>query len=150
MTFKAYLMCTFAAFAGVLFGYDSGYISSVLGMEAFKRQYGHQVGVSEDNIIGYDYYTWQKSLIVSILSVGTFTGALVAGWLADVIGRRPTIIGPGCCVFIAGVVVQLSAASIPGLVVGRLISGLGVGFISSSNILCEYDREMELRCWNIC
>lgn len=137
MTFKAYLMCAFAAFAGVLFGYDSGYISSVLGMPEFKRQYGHAVAVTEDNFIGYDYYTWQKSLIVSILSVGTFTGALVAGWLADAIGRRLTIIG-GCCVFVVGVTIQLSAPSIPGLVAGRLISGLGVGFISSSNILCQY------------
>ena len=30
----------FAAFAGMLFGYDSGYISSVMGMDAFKKQYG--------------------------------------------------------------------------------------------------------------
>lgn len=135
VTFKAYVMCAFAAFAGVLFGYDSGYISSVLGMNEFKKQYGHPVPLSEDNPVGYDYYTWEKSLIVSILSVGTFTGALVAGWLADAIGRRLTIIGPGCCVFIAGVIIQLAAATIPGLVVGRLISGLGVGFVSSSNIL---------------
>jgi len=27
ITFKAYLMCGFAAFAGILFGYDSGYIN---------------------------------------------------------------------------------------------------------------------------
>lgn len=135
VTFKAYLICAFAAFAGVLFGYESGYVASVLGMREFKKQYGHAIPVTEDNPIGYDYETWQKSLIVSILSVGTFTGALAAGWLADVIGRRLTLIGPGCCVFIVGVTVQLTAPSIPGLVAGRLISGLGVGFISSSNIL---------------
>ncbi len=27
VTMKAYLMCVFASFGGILFGYDSGYIS---------------------------------------------------------------------------------------------------------------------------
>ena len=32
VTFKAYMMCAFAAFGGIFFGYDSGYISGVMGM----------------------------------------------------------------------------------------------------------------------
>jgi hypothetical protein len=31
VTLKAYLMCAFAAFGGIFFGYDSGYINGVLG-----------------------------------------------------------------------------------------------------------------------
>jgi sugar porter (SP) family MFS transporter len=134
VTFKAYLMCAFAAFAGILCGYDSGYISSVLGMPAFKRQYGRPVPLAQD-ATGYTYYTWQKSLIVSILSAGTFVGALSSGYLADKIGRRMTIIGPGCGLFAIGVVVQVSITHVPGLVLGRLISGLGVGCISAVSIL---------------
>lgn len=30
ITLKAYLMCAFAAFGGVFFGFDSGYIAGVL------------------------------------------------------------------------------------------------------------------------
>lgn len=41
--------------------------------------------------------SWQSSLIVSILSAGTFFGAVIAGDLADFIGRRTTII-LGCIV----------------------------------------------------
>ena len=134
VTFKAYLMCAFAAFAGILFGYDSGYISSVLAMNEFKRQYGHPVPSSEDPS-GFDYATWQKSLIVSILSAGTFGGALISGWLADQIGRRPTIIGPGCGVFLAGVAIQVAATNVAALTVGRFIAGLGVGCVSAINIL---------------
>ena len=126
-------MCAFAAFAGMLFGYDSGYISSVLAMDMFKKEYGHVVPLSEDST-GYMYFTWQKSLIVSILSAGTFFGALVSGALADWIGRRTTIIC-GCGVFICGVILQVAATNIPCLVVGRLIAGLGVGFVSAINIL---------------
>lgn len=50
---------------------------------------------------------WRQSLIVSILSAGTFFGALIAGDLADFIGRRLTIIA-GCAVFTIGVVLQAS------------------------------------------
>jgi hypothetical protein len=39
VTFKAYLMCAFAAFGGIFFGYDSGYISGVLGMKQFIMDY---------------------------------------------------------------------------------------------------------------
>ncbi|KAI5367897.1 Putative major facilitator, sugar transporter, major facilitator superfamily [Septoria linicola] len=132
VTVKAYAMCAFAAFAGVLFGYDSGYISGVLGMDSFKRDYGHP---STTDPSGFSYETWEKSLIVSILSLGTFCGALISGWLADSIGRRPTLIGPGCGVFMAGVVVQMSAQHVAGLCIGRFVAGLGVGCVSAVNIL---------------
>lgn len=45
---------------------------------------------------------WKKSLITSILSAGTFFGAIMAGDIADWIGRRTTII-IGCVVFMIGV-----------------------------------------------
>lgn len=32
VTPKAYMLCAFAAFGGILFGYDSGYISGILAM----------------------------------------------------------------------------------------------------------------------
>lgn len=31
MTWKAYLICAFASFGGIFFGYDSGYINGVIG-----------------------------------------------------------------------------------------------------------------------
>ena len=32
VSFRAYLICAFASFGGILFGYDSGYINGVLAM----------------------------------------------------------------------------------------------------------------------
>jgi hypothetical protein len=32
VSIRSYLICAFASFGGILFGYDSGYISGVLGM----------------------------------------------------------------------------------------------------------------------
>ncbi len=126
-------MCAFAAFAGMLFGYDSGYIASVMAMRQFKLEYGHPVPLGIGST-GYFYGTWQKSLTVSILSAGTFFGALLSGVLADRIGRKTTIIA-GCGVFCVGVAIQLCATLVTALVMGRLIAGLGVGFVSAINIL---------------
>jgi len=87
-----------------------------------------------DVAAGFVVPAWRQSLIVSILSAGTFIGALVAGDVADFIGRRLTIIA-GCFIFSAGVVLQVAATYYNLLVAGRLIAGLGVGFVSAIIIL---------------
>ena len=129
VTFKAYMMCAFAAFAGILFGYDSGYINGVLGTNYFVEHFGQRTPVSKDHPTGFFYSTPHTSLTVSILSAGTFFGALFSGMLADMIGRRTTIIA-GCGVFAVGVILQIAATAMPLLVVGRLIAGFGVGYVS--------------------
>ena len=66
VTIKAYLMCAFSAFGGIFFGYDIGYINGILGMGHFVQEFGDgQTSVPAGT----------KSLIVSILSAGTFLGA---------------------------------------------------------------------------
>jgi len=96
VTVKAYLMCAFAAFGGIFFGYDSGYISGVMGMEYFIHLLTGldppPAGATADEKAYFTLPSWKKSLITSILSAGTFFGALIAGDLADFIGRRITII----------------------------------------------------------
>lgn len=78
--------------------------------------------------------SWKASLIVSILSAGTFFGAIMAGDLADMIGRRVTII-LGCTVFIVGAALQTASSTLALLVVGRIIAGFGVGFESATIIM---------------
>jgi hypothetical protein len=38
VTVKAYLMCAFAAFGGIFFGYDTGWMGGVMGMKYYIRQ----------------------------------------------------------------------------------------------------------------
>ncbi|KAK6951924.1 hypothetical protein Daesc_006449 [Daldinia eschscholtzii] len=126
VTLKAYLMCAFAAFGGIFFGYDSGYINGVMAMPYFINQI-EGPGATE---LSGDH----KSLITSILSAGTFFGALIAGDLADWSGRRTTIIG-GCIVFLVGVALQTASAGLGLIVAGRLVAGFGVGAVSAILIL---------------
>lgn len=149
ITLKAYLMCAFAAFGGIFFGYDSGYINGVMGMEYFIMTFENLVSVSntaqtsptnptqDPATTPKDQFvipTWKKSLITSILSAGTFFGAIIAGDLADWFGRRTTII-TGCIVFIVGAALQTASTGLPLIVAGRLIAGFGVGFVSAIIIL---------------
>merc|ERR1711975_172547 len=74
------------------------------------------------------------SLITSILSAGTFFGAIIAGDVANIIGRKWTII-VGCLIYIVGVVLQVATNGLGLIVAGRLVAGLGVGFESAIVIL---------------
>ncbi|KAJ9643002.1 hypothetical protein H2201_006397 [Coniosporium apollinis] len=126
VTWKAYLICAFASFGGILFGYDSGYINGVTGSRVFIELIE---GPGATALTGS-----HSSLIVSILSVGTFFGALIAGDCADIVGRRSTII-TGCVIYIIGVVLQTALNGLGLIVAGRLIAGIGVGFESAIVIL---------------
>jgi sugar porter (SP) family MFS transporter len=138
VTVKAYLMCAFASFGGIFFGYDSGYISGVMGMKYFIHHYQKlpylPANPTDAQKNAFTLPDWKKSLITSILSAGTFFGALIAGDLADWFGRRTTIIA-GCFIFIIGVILQTASTSLGLLVAGRLIAGFGVGFVSAIIIL---------------
>lgn len=57
------------------------------------------------------------------------------GDIADMIGRRPTII-MGCGIFAIGCTLEIAPQDVLALfVIGRLVAGLGVGFISAILIL---------------
>ncbi|KAI8952506.1 general substrate transporter [Xylaria longipes] len=126
VTLKAYLMCAFSAFGGIFFGYDSGYINGVMGMPYFIKQIE---GPDATSLSGSS-----KGLITSVLSLGTFVGALAAADFADSVGRRVTILG-SCAIFLVGVFFQVASAGLPLLVVGRVVAGLGVGGVSATLIL---------------
>lgn len=109
-----------------------------MGMRYFIHQFTGlpypTANSTPEEIASFVVPAWRQSLIVSILSAGTFIGAVIAGDVADFIGRRWTIIC-GCLIFCVGVVLQVASSFYNLLVAGRLIAGLGVGFVSAIIIL---------------
>lgn len=73
----------------------------------------------------------QSAQIVSILSAGTFFGALAAAPLADFAGRRLALIFSAGVVFNLGVILQTASTAIPMFTAGRFFAGFGVGLISA-------------------
>jgi len=66
VTWKAYLVCAFATSGGVFFGFASGYINGVSGLRLFITAIE---GANAESL-----KSSHQSLIVSILSCGTFFG----------------------------------------------------------------------------
>ncbi|THY45144.1 general substrate transporter [Aureobasidium pullulans] len=116
----------FVAFGGVLFGYDTGTIGGIIAMPYWKKEFS--TGYTDDNGMP-DITSSQSSMIVSILSAGTFFGTLTAAPTGDFFGRRlGLIISVG--VFTLGVILQTAATAIPMFVAGRFFAGYGVGMVS--------------------
>ncbi|KAG6200405.1 hypothetical protein E4U23_000583 [Claviceps purpurea] len=117
----------FVAFGGVLYGYDTGTISGILAMPYWQDTFSTGYRNPEGHL---DVTTNQESAIVSILSAGTFLGALLSPLMGDRIGRRLALM-ISCWVFNFGVILQTVSTAIPMFLAGRFFAGLGVGLISA-------------------
>ncbi|KAJ2308634.1 hypothetical protein IWW55_000320 [Coemansia sp. RSA 2706] len=113
---KAYLVGSVSALGGFLFGYDTGVMSSILEMDSWKAYFNTPSSVGQ-------------GVIVSLLTAGCFVGSLGAGWLADKLSRKRTIM-LACMVFSLGAAIQSGSRNRAMLIVGRFIAGLGVGVLS--------------------
>lgn len=103
----------FAGIGGMLYGYDIGVISGAL---PFMQQ---EIALS----------TVQLSMIVAAVLGGGSIATLVSGGLADVFGRKRLIVA-AACIFIIGVIFLISADTFVGVLVGRIIQGVGVGIVT--------------------
>lgn len=100
---------------GLLFGYDTGYISSVL--------------ISLGSDLGAPLTDGQKELVTSITSVGALVAAMLSGAIADRYGRL-SVMWLSTLAFTIGALMQAFSTSLFVFVFGRLIVGLGVGAAS--------------------
>lgn len=128
LTGKALLYFTtvFVSLGVFLFGYDQGVMSGIITSPYFL-DYFNQPSRAE---IG---------TMVAILEVGALASSLLVGRVGDIIGRRKTIMY-GSLIFIIGGAIQSFTIGIKTMILGRTISGIGVGFLST--IVPVYQSEI--------
>ena len=108
-----------ATIGGFLFGYDSGAVNGT--QDGLKAAFGLVEGSwSPGNGLGFT---------VASLLIGCFIGAFFAGRLADLIGRRNTMM-LAAALFLAGALVQGAAPSHLIFVLARICGGMAVGAAS--------------------
>ncbi|KAI0803285.1 general substrate transporter [Irpex lacteus] len=123
---KVILLAVFIAFGGFLFGYDIGVISGCLIMPDFQRRFG-EIGSDGQPFLSSS----RQSIITSLLSAGTFVGALAQAFTSDSMGRRGSIL-LWSGIFTIGTAIQTgTTTSLAQITVGRFIAGLGVGALSA-------------------
>ncbi|KAI2625407.1 general substrate transporter [Hypomontagnella submonticulosa] len=125
VTFLSIFLGVVASIGGFMFGYVSGQISGFFNMPDFAQRFGEQ-----NSNGGYEFGAARQGTIVGLLPVGCLLGALVAGQLADVLGRRLAISVAGLwsCV---GIVIEISSqTSWVQFAVGRLVTGCSIGALS--------------------
>ncbi|KAI5478741.1 hypothetical protein MNV49_004666 [Pseudohyphozyma bogoriensis] len=100
----------------------SAFIGGTIALASFKKAFGINASNS----------SYLSTNIVTVYQAGAFWGSLFAYPVANRFGRKICIISSGW-IFCVGVAVQLAAHSggtIAALYVGRVLAGIGIGFIS--------------------
>jgi len=129
VTGHAILLALLASMGGFIFGYDTGQISGIVIMDDFKLRFAScAAGVP---LADCTFNVWREGLIVASLSVGTAIGAICGAPIADRLGRRKAMTVE-CGIFSIGVVIQTAAFfAWYQVMIGRFVSGLGVGALSA-------------------
>ncbi|KAL4734678.1 general substrate transporter [Aspergillus similis] len=121
-----YVLAAFGTIGGALFGFDVSSMSAFLATNQYLDFFHHP----NSNLQGG---------ITASMSAGSFAGAIAAGFIADHLGRRKSLM-VASLVWIIGAVIQCSAQNVAHLVAGRVVSGLSVGVTSSQ--VCVYLAEL--------
>ncbi|KAE8358943.1 hypothetical protein BDV27DRAFT_168961 [Aspergillus caelatus] len=110
----------------LLFGYDQGVMSGLLSGDAFVQTFPEI-----DTTTGGHGSSTLQGTVVAIYEIGCFLGAIMALVWGEKVGRRMCIMA-GCVILSVGAALQCSAFSIPHMIVGRIVAGIGNGLNTST------------------
>lgn len=112
-----YFTSAFVSLFVSLFGYEQGVCLGILTFVTFQKYFNHPTAT-------------QIGIVISILEIGAMVASLHVSSILDRFGRKKTIL-LGTLVFILGGTLQSFAPNLWVFGVGRVFSGIGVGFLST-------------------
>ncbi|KAB2579457.1 Sugar transporter STL1 [Lasiodiplodia theobromae] len=104
--------------AFILFGYDQGVFSGIVGNDHFLDVVGHP----NDTLLG---------IIVAVYNLGCFTGCIAAFCFGETLGRRRAMWVAMAWIIVGGAL-QASAYSRGHMIAARFITGIGTGMETST------------------
>ncbi|KAL2221957.1 general substrate transporter [Thermoascus aurantiacus ATCC 26904] len=126
-----YVIAAIAVIGGGLFGFDISSMSAIISTESYLCYF------AKDDI----YYQDGQRIcpgpnsdvqggITASMAGGSWLGALVSGFLSDLIGRKHSIM-VGSVIWCIGSIIVCASQNVPMLIVGRIINGFSVGICSA-------------------
>lgn len=112
-----YFTSAFVSLFVSLFGYEQGVCSGILTFVTFNSYFG-------------DPTATEIGVVILILEIGAMISSLLVSKISDLVGRKRTIL-LGTVIFMVGGSLQSFAPNLWVFGVGRVISGFGVGVLST-------------------
>ncbi|KAL3477566.1 putative MFS sugar transporter [Aspergillus californicus] len=119
--------CAFGSLGDGLFGYNSGIMSGLLVNPVFVSRFFKDFGGADGTTDAVDPSI--TGISVACLQASAAIGALIAGRLGDLIGRKKCV-RLGGFIYFFSTFIQMFAPGFATFVAGRTIQGVGVGFLS--------------------
>ncbi|KGU19557.1 high-affinity glucose transporter [Candida albicans 19F] len=115
--YNVFFIASISTIAGMMFGFDISSMSAFIGSGPYMRFF-HSPG---SDIQGF---------ITSSMALGSFFGSIASSFVSEPFGRRLSLL---ICAFfwMVGAAIQSSFQNRAQLIIGRIISGIGVGFGSA-------------------
>lgn len=125
-----YVIAAVAVIGGALFGFDISSMSAIISTEPYLCYFnqGPLYMVPDKKCSGPSSST--QGGITASMPGGSWLGALISGYLSDILGRK-TSIQVGCVIWCIGSILVCASQNIGMLIVGRIINGLAVGICSA-------------------
>ncbi|KAJ5679586.1 hypothetical protein N7462_007830 [Penicillium macrosclerotiorum] len=119
----------------LLFGYDQGVMGGLLTLNSFVTTFP-QIDTTKAGEMGLTQAqrTTRSSvqgITTASYNLGCFFGAIFCIWIGNWLGRRKTIF-TGSIIMVIGATLQACSYSLPHLIVGRIVTGLGNGMNTST------------------
>jgi MFS family permease len=118
-----YTVTTLTCLGFLLIGFDNGLMGGFVNSPAFTETFGIDKTTNKG--------TNTIALIVAIYEIGAFIGAVTTSFIGENLGRRKSVL-IGVIIMIIGAILQATAYHLAHMIVARIVSGIGMGFINST------------------